>query len=71
METDTETHSQHQAEPGESCGRVQDRSEQVGGVKDITRRSTESTNLRPWGFTEPGPPTSKHAGTGPRLPTYM
>ena len=26
-----------------------DRTEQLGGVKDTTRRPTESTNLGPWG----------------------
>ena len=65
MEADLETQSKHQAEFSESCGRVGDRSEQVAGVKD-TRRSTESTNLRLWGLTEPGLPTSKHTGYGPR-----
>jgi hypothetical protein len=65
------TTAKHQAEPGESYGRVEDRNEQVGGVKNTIRRSTESTNLGPWGFTEPGPPTSKHTGTESRLPTYL
>ena len=37
----------HQAEAGESCGRVRDRSEQVGVIKDATRRPTKSTNLGP------------------------
>jgi hypothetical protein len=44
--------AKHQSEPGESCGRVGDRSEQVRGVKDMRRRCTESTNLVPWGLTE-------------------
>ena len=70
MEADAETQSQTLEEALESCRRVEDRREQVGEVKD-TRRSTESTNLGPWGFTEPGPPTSKHAGTESRLPTYL
>jgi hypothetical protein len=37
-----------------------DRGEKAGGVKDTTRRPTESGNLRAWGggsLTEPGPPT--------------
>jgi hypothetical protein len=32
----------------EPCGRVEDRSEQAGGVKNTTRRPTESTNLELW-----------------------
>lgn len=60
-----------QAELKGSCERVGDRSEQVRGVKNTTRRCTESTNLRPWGLTELGPPTREHAGTGPKSPTYL
>jgi hypothetical protein len=36
----------------ESCGRVGDRIEGAKSVKDITRTSTKSTNLGPWGLTE-------------------
>jgi hypothetical protein len=53
--------TKHQAKPGESCGRVGDRSKQVRGVKDTTSRSTES-----WDLTEPGPLTREHRGAGPR-----
>jgi hypothetical protein len=35
--------AKHQAEPEESCGRVEDRIEQAGRVKGITRRPTELT----------------------------
>jgi hypothetical protein len=58
----------HQAELGESCERVGDRTEGTGGVKNTTRRCTESTNLCPWQLTETEPPTKKHAGDGPRFP---
>ena len=58
--------AKHQVEPGESCGRVRDRSWQAGGVKDTTRRPTESTNLKSWSLTEPGPPTREHARARPR-----
>jgi hypothetical protein len=37
--------AKHWVEPGESCGRVGDRIEPARGVKDTTRRPTESTNL--------------------------
>jgi hypothetical protein len=37
METDEETHTKHQAELGESCGRIGDKIEQVRGFKDTTR----------------------------------
>jgi hypothetical protein len=36
------------------------------GVKDTTRRPTESTNLGPWGFTTTEPPSN-----GPRPPTHL
>lgn len=54
-----------------SCGIVTDEIEQAGGVKDTTKRSTKSTNLEPWGLTQPGPPTSKHAGAGPRYLKHL
>jgi hypothetical protein len=60
MGADAETHRQA-AEPRESCGREGERSEQVGGVKDTTRRPTESTNLGPWGLTDPETPTREQA----------
>ena len=34
------------------------------GVKDTTRRPTESTNLGTQGLTETEPPTKEHAGAG-------
>ena len=70
MEADAETHSQTSEETLESCRRVEDRSEQVGEVKD-TRRSTESTNLGLWGCTEPRPPTREHAEATVRSPTHL
>lgn len=42
MKTDAQTHSHHQVVLSESRGRVGDRIEQAGGVRD-TRRPTEST----------------------------
>jgi hypothetical protein len=42
-------------------GRVSDRIEQAVGVKDTTRRPTESINL-PWGFTETEPLTKSIKG---------
>ena len=62
--------AKHQVESGESRGRVGDRSEKVGRVKDTPRRLTEIIHLAPWGLTEPGPPTREHEGAGPRPPTY-
>ena len=63
--------AKHQAELKESCGRVGDRIERAGEVKDITRRPTESSNLSPWGLTETEPPTKEHACVGPRPPTHL
>jgi hypothetical protein len=40
------------------------------GVKDTMRRATESTNLGPWGLTEPGTPTRKLVGAGTRPHPY-
>jgi hypothetical protein len=44
----------YQVELKESCGRVGDRIEQIGGVKDSTRRPKESTNINPRRLTETG-----------------
>ena len=52
----------------ESCGRVRDRIEQAGWVKDIIR-PTESTKLGPWGLTETEPQSKEHSGIRPRPPT--
>ena len=46
-----------------------DRSEPVR--RDTSRRPTESTNLGPWGLTEPQPPSRELAGAGPRSPTHL
>jgi len=37
----------HKVELGEFCGKVGGRIERVGGVKDTTRGSMESTNMGP------------------------
>jgi hypothetical protein len=50
-----------------SRGRI----ERAEGVKDTTRRPTESTNLGPWRVTETEPPTQEHVWTRPRPPTNM
>jgi hypothetical protein len=63
--------AKHQAEPGESCGRIGDRSDQVRGVKGSTGRPTESTILGPWRLTNPETPTREYAWAGPRPPTYL
>jgi len=47
------------------------RIEGAGGVKDITRKSTESNNLGPWELTEVEPPIKEHAEAGPKPPTHM
>jgi hypothetical protein len=36
---------------GKSCGRVEDRTDQAGEVKDTTRRHTESTKQGLWELT--------------------
>ena len=60
--------AKHQAEIRESCERVGDRTEQARGVKDTTRRSTESTNLGLCRLIETEPLTKEHAGGEPRPP---
>ena len=59
METDAEIQSQTLGGAWGVLWKSGDRTEQARGVKDTTRRPTESTNLGPWGLTEPGPPTSR------------
>lgn len=41
---------------------------ELEGVKDTTRRPAEWANLGSWGLTEPGLPTRRHPGAGPRPP---
>lgn len=55
----------HQAELGESCRRLRESTEHTGGVKDTTRRSTESTTVGPSWFMESEPSTKEHTGAGP------
>jgi hypothetical protein len=48
----------------ESRGGVRERTEEAGGVKDTTRRPTESTTLSPWELTETEATTKEHSGAG-------
>ena len=51
---------------------IRGRIEQAEGVKNTTKRYTESTNLGLWGHTETEPPTKEHAGAGPSsLSTFI
>jgi hypothetical protein len=63
MERDGETHSQTLARTQKSYGRVGGRIEEAEEESNFTGRTTESTNLNPW-----GPPrdraTSQRASTG-------
>jgi hypothetical protein len=61
--------AKHQAELRKYYGKSA--SEQVGKVKVITRRPTESNNLQPWRLTKPGSPTREHAEAGPRSLTHL
>ena len=63
--------AKHQEELGESCERVRDKTEQARGVKDTTRRPTESTNLDPEELTESELPTKEHAGAESRTPNIL
>jgi hypothetical protein len=57
--------AKHWAKSRNSYRRAGDKSEQVGRVKDITRRPTESTNLAPWGLTEAEELIMEHGRAGP------
>ena len=61
METDAEIQSQTLGGAWGVLWKSGDRTEQARGVKDTTRRPTESTNLGPWGLTETEPSTKEHA----------
>lgn len=63
--------AKHLAEPGEFCRRVWNKSEQMGGIKDTTRRTIVPPNLGPRGAPEPGPITREHARAGPRPPKHL
>ena len=52
----------------ESCRREVEQDEQARGVKDTTRRPTESTSLSLCELTETELPTKEHAGTRPSPP---
>lgn len=71
MEVDAETHSQASGKIQEFCGNVEDKSEQIGDVKNITRGTTETTRLGMWTSKRPGLTTKKHASARPRPPTYL
>lgn len=64
-DADAVTHSQNQVKPGETCGRGGDRKLQVGGIKDTTRRTSESTYMNPWGLTETEPKRVQGLELGP------
>lgn len=57
MEIDAENPIKHQVVLREYCGKVENRIEQVRGVKDTARRPTGLSYLEPWGLIEPGPPS--------------
>ena len=52
METVVETHSQTFGRAWGVLWKGGERNEGVRGVKDTTRKPTESTNLGPWGLRE-------------------
>ena len=71
MEANIETNTQTSSTVfRESCGSVGDRFEQDRVVKD-TRSPKVVTNLRTWGFTEPGLPKRDHAGSRPKLYIHL
>jgi hypothetical protein len=56
--------AQHHTKLRESCGSEEAWIDWAGGVKDTTRRPTESTNLGPWWLTEMEPSTKEDAMAG-------
>ena len=64
MDTDADIQSQTLGGSWGVLWKSEDRTEQARGVKDTTRRPTESTNLGTWKLTETEPPTKEHAGLG-------
>ena len=63
--------AKHQAELGESWGRLGDISEQARGDKDNTIRHIKSSSMGPWELIEPRPPTREHAEARPRPSTHL
>jgi hypothetical protein len=63
MKTDTETLSQTADEDWGVMWK--------SGLKDTTRRLTESSNFDPWGLIETELLTKEHAGAGPRPLTHL
>ena len=55
----------------ESCGKMGGRIQLAGGIKDMKRRCTESSNLGPWLLTETEPPTKEHVSAGSRPLTHL
>jgi hypothetical protein len=58
--------AKYQVEFRVSCGKMENRSEQVRGVKYTTRRPTGSTKLSSWALTETEPPSKDNAGVVPK-----
>jgi hypothetical protein len=61
MENGAKIHSQISGGNWESCEKGGNRIEISRGVKDTTKRPTESTNLSPWGLTGTEPPIKECA----------
>jgi hypothetical protein len=66
METNAETYSQTIGGARGLLLKSWESIEAARGIKDTTRRPTESTNLGPEGLTETEPPTKEHAWAEPR-----
>lgn len=62
--------AKHQAELGESCGRIGVEVRELKGPK-TPQVDLESTKLCPWGLTETEPPTKEHAATRSRSSAYL
>jgi hypothetical protein len=70
MKAEAETHHQISGRAQVSYGRVVNRIEIAGNVKEIARRPEEPTNLGPWDLTDTKPPTREHALNRPP-PTFV
>jgi hypothetical protein len=64
--------AKHQAKLGESCRRVQGRTERPEGSR-IPQEDLQGqlTSLSPWDLTGTEPPTKEHAGAGAKPPTRL
>jgi len=64
--------AKHLKESRKPCERVGNKSEQVGDIKNITRKTIKSNlGLKGRGFTEPELLTREHAGARPRPPQHL